>query len=693
MALLPGYEYDIFISYRHNDNLNGWVSGFVEALEKELKATVKEPLSIYFDKNPHDGLLETHHVDKSLEGKLKCLIFIPIISQTYCDEKSFAWQHEFCAFNTVAKGDELGRDVRLLNGNVASRILPVKIHDLDATDKAIIENELGGALRAIEFIYKEPGVNRPLKPTDTRADNQNKTDYRNQINKVANAVKELITALKSPRSPATTNHHQPTAKPTSSGKKILAALGAVILLATAYFFYQQRTTTAQPPALDKSIAVLPFTDMSPNHDYEYFGDGLSEEIINTLTSVEELKVIARYSSFEFKNRNENVGTIGKILNVGFVLQGSIRPAGETLRITAQLVRTSDGKTMWSKSYNRKSADVLSVQAEVSLQIANQLQASLDIRPKPKPWDERALKLYQKGRFFWDRASRDDRDRAVELFTQALQYDSGQSVLYALLAAHYSGRKDDAKAEQYISRALTVDSSSAEAHVTYARILRSRLMFHEALNHTVKALKNGSTEPLVLRVSGRTYTLFGDSKKGIALAKRAVDLDPLLAYSQYQLGYSYYMSGNYDSAIVQFQKAHELSSDFVVIQGNIAQAHLLMGRVENARQIIKSETDSLIKLSVECMIQHASGNAKAAQQLLNSFASKYGKNEPYEVAVICSFMQRTDDAFYWLENAVSQKDLLLENALVEPFFANIRNEERYKAIIKRLGFPKLVEYQD
>jgi hypothetical protein len=107
-------------------------------------------------------LRETHNVDKSLEGKLKSIILIPVISQTYCDPKSFAWQHEFCAFNKTAMEDPLGRDIRISNGNVTSRILPVKIHDLDATDKATIENEIGGILRAIEFIYREPGVNRPL---------------------------------------------------------------------------------------------------------------------------------------------------------------------------------------------------------------------------------------------------------------------------------------------------------------------------------------------------------------------------------------------------------------------------------------------------------------------------------------------------------------------------------------------------
>ena len=197
-SLIQGYEYDIFISYRRNDNLSGWVTDFVSALNEELATTFKEPVSVYFDTSSPDGLLETYNVKKSLEDKLKCLIFIPIISQTYCDSKCFAWQHEFLAFNKIAKDDRLGRDIRLITGNVGSRILPVKIHDLDREDKTNLENELGGILRSIEFIYRSVGVNRPLSAReDHPQDNVNKTYYRDQINKVANAVKEIITSLKS----------------------------------------------------------------------------------------------------------------------------------------------------------------------------------------------------------------------------------------------------------------------------------------------------------------------------------------------------------------------------------------------------------------------------------------------------------------------------------------------------------------
>ena len=133
-SIIPGYEYDIFISYRQKDNKHdGWVTEFVDNLKGELEATFKEEISVYFDINPHDGLLETHDVDASLKEKLKCLIFIPIISRTYCDPKSFAWEHEFKAFIELASHDQFGLKIKLPNGNVASRVLPIRIHDLNET--------------------------------------------------------------------------------------------------------------------------------------------------------------------------------------------------------------------------------------------------------------------------------------------------------------------------------------------------------------------------------------------------------------------------------------------------------------------------------------------------------------------------------------------------------------------------------
>ena len=247
-SIIPGYGYDIFISYRQKDNkYDAWVTEFVDHLKRELEATFKEEISIYFDENPHDGLLETHSIDKSLEGKLKCLIFIPIISQTYCDAKSFAWSHEFCAFNKLSKEDQFGRDIKLSNGNVSSRILAVKIHDLDQEDRLLLENELGEAFRAVEFVYREAGVNRPLKPSDNKNDNQNKTDYRNQINKVANAVKEIISSLKKPSGTYTKPAavHIPVQKTRILTRRIFALFSLIPIAVAALILFKYHPSQAE----------------------------------------------------------------------------------------------------------------------------------------------------------------------------------------------------------------------------------------------------------------------------------------------------------------------------------------------------------------------------------------------------------------------------------------------------------------
>ena len=201
-SLIPGYEYDVFISYRQKDNkYDGWVTEFVENLKKELEAAFKEDISVYFDISPHDGLLETHDVDASLKEKFKCLIFIPIISRTYCDPKSFAWVHEFKAFLNLAKNDQFGLKVTLPGGNIANRVLPVRINDLDTADIKLFESAIGSALRSVDFVYKETGVNRQLRTKDDDIiKSPGQVLYRDQINKVALAIKDIIESMVSPSS-------------------------------------------------------------------------------------------------------------------------------------------------------------------------------------------------------------------------------------------------------------------------------------------------------------------------------------------------------------------------------------------------------------------------------------------------------------------------------------------------------------
>jgi hypothetical protein len=196
-SIIKGFTYDIFISYRQKDNKhNGWVTEFMNNLRNELGTIIKEDINIYSDINPGDGLLETHDVKASLEDKLRSLIFIPVLSRIYCDPLSYAWEHEFKAFIEMASNDRFGLKILLKNGNVASRVLPVKIYDLNDDDIRMVEQHLG-IIRSVDFIYRSKGVNRPLSPWDDDViKNTTQPFYRDQINKVANAIDEIISSLK-----------------------------------------------------------------------------------------------------------------------------------------------------------------------------------------------------------------------------------------------------------------------------------------------------------------------------------------------------------------------------------------------------------------------------------------------------------------------------------------------------------------
>ena len=374
-SIIPDYEHDIFISYRQKDNkYDGWVTEFIDHLKSEIEATFKEDVSIYFDENPHDGLLEIHNVDKSLENKLKSLIFIPIISQTYCDPKSFAWQNEFVAFNKMAGSDLIGRDIKLANSNVCSRIIPVKIHDLDASDTELIENEMGCKLRAIEFIYSSAGVNRPLKPADNPDKNLNKTYYRDQINKVANAVKDVIYAVhpdpkkRMTKSYQTSNTHRYTDFQASSlpekgvhGKRltsntILWGILCIMLLVALMIFVPKlinkpKSSLSSVEIIKKAIAVLPVSNLTGNSDLQYIADAIQGDISGRLNGIGSLIVRPDQSTLQFKNSQESIQQIAKKLIVNSLIQSTIKGTKDNLQVEVRLIEAfPEERNIWSSMF-------------------------------------------------------------------------------------------------------------------------------------------------------------------------------------------------------------------------------------------------------------------------------------------------------------------------------------------------------
>ena len=643
-SILPNFEYDIFISYRHKDNKGDrWVTEFVDALITELEATFKEDVSIYFDTNLRDGLLETHIVDKSLEGKLKCLILIPIISQTYCDTNSFAWKHELCAFNTLAKDDQFGRDIKLTNGNVASRILPVKIHNIDAEDRALLENELGGVLRSVEFIYKEAGINRPLKPADDKNDNQNKTEYRNQVNKIANAIKEIMGGLKS-----------------SSSSMILPA----------------RKDYSDIPE-DKSegihsIAVLPFANMSSDPEQEFFSDGISEEIINMLTQVPGLKVAGRTSAFSFKGKNQDLRFIGTQLNVNHILEGSVRKAGNKLRITAQLIKVSDGYHLWSEKYDRESVDIFAIQDEIALAILDVIKIKLAGAEKKAVLKKytsnpEAYQLYLQGRFHhnkWAFA------KAIEYYKAAIELEPSYAIAYTGIAYCYiflwylsslPPDKSLPQMKQAAQHSLMLDDEIGESHLVMAMMkMWYEWDFTSAIIGFKKAIELNPGFAETRQQYAFCLGFTGNYAEAINQASIAFNLEPFSLLTNYQVGCIYWMAGNREKAIEQARRLIE-------IEPNFWGGHLILG-LESF--VMERHEQALPELELAVQLNSVSQNlgllgalfgvmgekirAKKILEKMENLRSKGSVNDA-DIAFVYAGLGQFDTAFLCYERAMEKHE--------------------------------------
>jgi adenylate cyclase len=674
-SLIPGYEYDIFISYRQKDNkYDGWVTEFVDNLRKELEATFKEDISVYFDINPHDGLLITHEVNESLKEKLRCLVFIPIISRTYCDPKSFAWEHEFKAFVEQASLDQFGLKIKLLNGNVASRVLPVRIYDLDDADLKLCESVLGGVLRGVEFIYAEPGVNRPLKPRDNEGKYINNANYRNQINKVSNAIKEIFSGLKT-GPVSTTSEREDT-----------------------------DSDIAIPSGQGKSIAVLPFVDMSPEKDQSYFCDGITEEIINALAHVEGFKVIARTSAFAFKDKLTDIREIGRILDVETVLEGSIRKADNKLRITAQLIKVTDGSHIWSERFDRDMNDVFAIQDEISLAILKILKIKLlgevkALITKRHTENFEAFNLYLKGTHCWQMMTNEGFRKALNYFEQALKIDPDYALAYTGLAhanihipAYGNETPNNAypRAIEYLDKALKIDNTLAEIYAGLGLIYTfynwNRKEAEENFKHALRINPNSS----IIHIDySHLLSFMGRHEEAISEAKLAQKFDPLSCFINTQTGDSYALASQYDKAIEELRMTLTIYPNYFMAHGSLGNVYVAKEMWNEAiyefQKTVELSYGSPMATATLIYCYYLAGKKVEADKLFESFKNRA---ESEYVPATCFYMihrvrGEEDLALDWLKRACNEHDTVL------PFFLKdtpvlIPKGSVYMSLVKDMG---------
>jgi TolB-like protein len=699
-SIVPGYEYDIFISYRQKDNKGDrWVSEFVEALKPELESTFKEEISVYFDINPHDGLLETHDVNASLREKLKCLIFIPIISQTYCDPQSFAWQYEFTAFNKLAKEDQFGRDIRLAGGNVASRILPIKIHDLDAEDKALLENELGGVLRAIGFIYKASGVNRPLKPNDERTENLNHTYYRDQINKVANAVKEIITAIKKHTQqngevPKEVVKGKPESPKKHKVKIILGSLLVLVLIALVFFFTPKLSKNSEP--VEKSIAVLPFKLLSDEPDKQYLADGMMEAILLNLSKIKDLRVMPSTSVEQFRVTTKTTQQIGKELGVEYLLEGRFQKDGNNVRLIVKLIKGSKESYEWADEYNRNWNDVFSVQSQIAQAIATKLRAIMT--PEEKQLIEKtptanltAYDAYLQGQFYYEKNDTAEDEKAIFWFKESIKFDSTFALPWTYLSMCYwrttfnANSTEFKEVKRFAEKALELDPTSGTAIVNMAEILDNEYDFEGAEEKIKLALKIDPNNPYVLRNAGRFYTKLGRADESISFCNQALQNDLNNSTALLYLGLAYFYSGRYTEAWTTLKKSDEQEYN-ELHQYMYYQLLLEENKIEEVVKEPRFEKDDNAHNVALAAVNFKLNHKNIAEKLCGDLIEKNIPGSAYWIAFAHTYGDEPEKVYLWLDRSYAAKEIQLTYLGVDPAFKKFRNEPRVKKLLQKMKFP-------
>jgi TolB-like protein/tetratricopeptide (TPR) repeat protein len=489
----------------------------------------------------------------------------------------------------------------------------------------------------------------------------------------------------------------------------IAATAVVVALGVAVglgFYLWASKHVAQAPAVaaitDKSIAVLPFVDMSEKKDQEYFADGMSEELIDTLTKVAELHVPARTSSFYFKGKQTTIPEIAKTLGVAHVLEGSVRKSGNTIRVTAQLVRVDNGYHVWSETFDRQLDDVFKVQDEIAAAVVKALKVSLlqgqGLRTTTTTNTE-AYTLYLQGRSFWQRHSAADNKKAAEYLHQALKLDPMFAPAWAVLAVvvqddfviYSTSSYQMARAEAYpaAEQALKLDPSLSDAHLAMAQILHDLdFDFRGAKAELAQALALDPANSGAFRAASDLALTEGRFEEARQFAQQAVARDPLAVGNYRVLGDANLISGRLEEAEGAWRKALELNAAAEGIHYRLGELLLLRGQPAAALAEMEQNPDKEWRMAGLPLALDALGRKSEADRALLIAVEKLAEIGPYQIALIYAHRNDLDQAFVWLDRAYEGRDGALPIYLKgDPLLKNLRQDSRYKALLKKMNLPE------
>ena len=458
-------------------------------------------------------------------------------------------------------------------------------------------------------------------------------------------------------------------------------------------------TRPPPPAVFApplhSIAVLPFVNLSGDKEQEYFSDGLTEELLNSLSEINELQVAARTSAFSFKGKDTDIGTIARKLNVGAVLEGSVRRSANTIRITAQLINAVTGFHLWSKTYDRDLGDVLKVQTEIATAVAGALKVTLlgDLAAKIElggTHNPAAYDAYLRGaKAVSSRHEAKELPTAIAAYTEAIRLDphyalafAGRSIALSIAAgdaATAAAREGYDKAQADARQALALAPDLAQAHLALAVVSESTLNFTQASAAYERALALAPGNAQVLRVSGYFAAQMGHFDAGVAAARRAVALDPLARQSHSELGRALYFARRYEEAVAAFAEVISLDPDFKATYGERGLAYYGLGDLQSARVSCETKADEWGIQQCLAVVYYKLGRRADAQAEFAKMKAALGDDFAYQYATIFAQWGNRPKALEWLDTAWRLRDPGLEGLKTDPLLDPLRQEPRFLAI--------------
>jgi TolB-like protein/Flp pilus assembly protein TadD len=678
----------VFLSYASQD---------AQAAQSICDALRAGGIEVWFDQSELRG---GDVWDQSIRRQIKsCALFVAIISKTTHDRIEGYFRLEW----------KLAVDRCHLIAADHTFLLPVVIDDTRDDDERVPER-----FREVQWTRLRGGETPPafvervrLLLAPTGSDNASTPRYEE--------TRSRSTARPPPKARASA----------SSSKRAPALIAAVVILGAVAYLGMEKPWISKPEVSSSagavraaparaafrppphSIAVLPFVNLSGDKDQEYFSEGLTEEILNSLTEIEGLQVSGRMSAFSFLGKDTDLGTIARKLDVATILEGSVRRSGRTVRITVQLINAVTGFEVWSKSYDRDLGDVLKLQTDIATAVAGALKVTLlgDVSAKIElggTQNPAALDAFLRASKKFESLGDPSKDypAAIAEYTEAIALDPSYALAFAGRSNALSGyaaefaagaaqREAFEKAEADARRAIALAPQLAQAHMALAAVFEEGTLrdFEQANEEYERAVALAPGDAQVLRVSGVFAAQMGHFDAAVAATRRAVVLDPLAAASRSALGIALYTARRYGEAASTFAEVLSLDPEYRDIYGERGLALFGLGDLDGTRAVCESERDFWLSQQCLAVVYDKLGRHADAQAELTKIEAAYGDADAYQYATIYAQWGDRAKALDWLDTAMRLRDPGLIQLKTDPLMDPLRQEPRFQAILRELNFPR------